>query len=160
MTRIRQIPSRQRGAAVVIGLVLLVILTLLAVSGMSASSMELIMAGNEQFRQKAFEASDAGVEQGLTTLPSIGQGCNSVPLADSGANSSDEKYTVSAQYAGDGSPPSGFTIDSYTSIHYQVVSKGESSRNTSAVNTQGALIVQSKGDSGISFTDCVGAIPP
>ena len=46
--------ARQRGAALVIGLILLLVLTLLAVTGMNTASTELIMAGNEQYRQNAF----------------------------------------------------------------------------------------------------------
>ena len=156
MTRMRQIPSRQRGAALVIGLMLLVILTLLAVSGMNTASMELVMAGNEQYRQKAFQASDTGLERALTKLAGVSQSCTAVPVvtdadADAADDAVDDKYTVTAQYKGDGSPPSGFTLDEYTSIHYQVVSTGKSARNTNAENTQGALIVQSKGSGGMNY---------
>jgi Tfp pilus assembly protein PilX len=152
MTRMRQIPSRQSGAALVIGLVLLVILTLLAVSGMNTASMELIMAGNEQYRQKSSQASDTGLELALTVLPKVGQSCDSMAVDEaSSPDSADVQYRVTAQYKGDGSPPSGYTIDEFTSIHYQVVSSGTSSRNTNAEHTQGALIIQSKGSSGMSF---------
>ncbi len=51
----RRLP-RQRGAALVVGLILLVIVTLLAIGGMNTAALELIMSGNEQYRQKAFEA--------------------------------------------------------------------------------------------------------
>ena len=54
--------SKQRGAALMVGLMLLVIVTLLAVTAVSTSSTELIMAGNEQFRERAFQAAEAGVE--------------------------------------------------------------------------------------------------
>ena len=55
----------QRGAALVVGLILLLVLTLLAISGMTTASLELLMAGNEQYRERAFQAADAGVEQAL-----------------------------------------------------------------------------------------------
>ena len=41
--------NTERGAALVIGLVLLLILTLLAVTGMNTATTELVMAGNEQY---------------------------------------------------------------------------------------------------------------
>src|SRR5258707_15529693 len=53
----------QRGAALVIGLILLLLLTLLAVSGMNSASLEFIMAGHEQYRANAFQAAEAGLEQ-------------------------------------------------------------------------------------------------
>jgi type IV pilus assembly protein PilX len=57
---------RESGAALVVGLILLLVLTLLAISGMTTASLELQMAGNEQYKTRAFEAADAGVEQAIT----------------------------------------------------------------------------------------------
>ena len=56
---------RESGAALVVGLILLLVLTLLAISGMTTASLELQMAGNEQYQKRAFEAADAGVEQAM-----------------------------------------------------------------------------------------------
>jgi type IV pilus assembly protein PilX len=53
----------QRGAALVVGLLLLLVLTLLAISGMNTSTLELVMAGNTQFYQNAFQASETGIER-------------------------------------------------------------------------------------------------
>jgi type IV pilus assembly protein PilX len=58
-------PARQRGAALVIGLLLLVVLTVLAVSGMSTATMELAMAGNNQHSNRAFEAASSVLESEL-----------------------------------------------------------------------------------------------
>jgi type IV pilus assembly protein PilX len=57
--------SRQPGAALVVGLLLLLVLTLLAISGMTTASLELQMAGNEQFQEQAFQAADAGIERAI-----------------------------------------------------------------------------------------------
>jgi len=57
--------QHERGAALVIGLILLLLLTLLAVSGMNSASLEFIMAGNEQYRANAFQAAEAGIEQSM-----------------------------------------------------------------------------------------------
>jgi type IV pilus assembly protein PilX len=55
----------QSGIALVIGLVLLALLTILGIAGMQAAAIELQMAANEQARQRAFEAAEAGIEQAL-----------------------------------------------------------------------------------------------
>ena len=55
----------QSGAALLIGLALLGLLTVLGIAGMQAAAVELLMAGNEQARQRAFEAAEAGIEQAL-----------------------------------------------------------------------------------------------
>ena len=63
--RARHRVRRQSGAVLAIGLVLLAVLTVLAMAGMQAAAIELLMAGNEQQRQRAFEAAEAGIEQAL-----------------------------------------------------------------------------------------------
>ncbi len=58
-------PRRESGAALVVGLILLLVLTLLAISGMTTASLELLMAGNAQYQERSFQAADAGIEQAL-----------------------------------------------------------------------------------------------
>ena len=55
----------QSGAALVVGLILLLVLTILAISGMTTASLELQMAGNEQYQERAFQAAEAGIEQAI-----------------------------------------------------------------------------------------------
>lgn len=52
----------QRGASLVISLILLLVLTVLGVVGMSTATLELAMAGNMQYQNGAFEAADSIVE--------------------------------------------------------------------------------------------------
>jgi type IV pilus assembly protein PilX len=151
MTRKMAIPSRQRGAALAIGLILLLILTLLAVTGMNTSSMELVMAGNEQYRQKAFQASEAGIEHALTKLATLDQNCAPPKqiLDEQVPNTPGDRYVVTAQYKGEGAAP-GDSTGQFTAFHYQIVSTGTSVRNANAEHTQGAFKVQSTGE-GMSF---------
>ena len=84
-------PATQAGAALVVGLILLLVLTLLAISGMTTASLELLMAGNEQYQERAFQAADAGVEQAIAagvynTNVAVG-GYNNVAAIESGADS-------------------------------------------------------------------------
>src|SRR5687768_482561 len=65
MTGIRFNRTAQRGAALVVGLLLLLVLTLLAISGVNTASMELTMAGNMQYQQNAFQAAETGISQAL-----------------------------------------------------------------------------------------------
>ena len=64
MKEINQI-RQQRGAALVVGLLMLVALTLIGVTTMGMSSMELRMASNAQNKSNAFQAAEAGLEIGL-----------------------------------------------------------------------------------------------
>jgi Tfp pilus assembly protein PilX len=52
----------ERGAALVVGLVLLLVLTVLGVSGMNTATLELVMANNTQSQQLAFQAAETGID--------------------------------------------------------------------------------------------------
>ncbi len=58
--------NKQSGAALVVGLVLLVVVTVLAVSGMNTATTELAMARNDQNYENAFQAAETGLEQALS----------------------------------------------------------------------------------------------
>ena len=57
---------RQSGAALVVGLVLLVVITVLAISGMNTATTELAMARNDQNYENAFQAAETGLENALS----------------------------------------------------------------------------------------------
>jgi hypothetical protein len=66
MTMNMQTPcNKQSGAALVVGLMLLVVITVLAVSGMNTATTELAMARNDQNYENAFQAAETGLEQAL-----------------------------------------------------------------------------------------------
>jgi hypothetical protein len=57
---------KQSGAALVVGLVLLVVITVLAISGINTATTELAMARNHQNYENAFQAAETGLEQALS----------------------------------------------------------------------------------------------
>lgn len=58
-------PKKQNGAALVVGLILLVVVTVLAISGMNTATTELAMARNDQNYENAFQAAETGLEQAI-----------------------------------------------------------------------------------------------
>ncbi len=58
--------QRQDGAALVVGLVLLVVITVLAISGINTATTELAMARNDQNYENAFQAAETGLENALS----------------------------------------------------------------------------------------------
>ncbi|HZF14394.1 MAG TPA: PilX N-terminal domain-containing pilus assembly protein [Steroidobacteraceae bacterium] len=137
--------ARQTGAALVIGLILLVVLTLLAVSGMNTANTELKMAGNEQFRRRAFEVSEAGIERSLALGP-FNPGAPPVTVANVVADAAnpDDLYTLLITSAGPGPAP-GFSFNKISAEHFTVQSLGQSMRsgNATAVAThlQGLFLI-------------------
>ncbi len=63
-----QNPRREQGAILVIGLILLLVMTVLGVSTMSTASLELNMAGNDQFAENAFQLAETGLDTVITAL--------------------------------------------------------------------------------------------
>ena len=143
--------TRQRGAALVIGLILLLVLTLLAVTGMNTASTELIMAGNEQYRQNAFQASETGIENALSTLPTVPQSATPTVVPNTPTTgTANTQYTTSTLYEGDDFNPPGFSAGGrYVALHYEITSTGSTTvRNASAVHRQGAYVIQGTGGGG------------
>ncbi len=58
--------QRQDGAVLVVSLVLLVVITVLAISGMNTATTELAMARNDQNYENAFQAAETGLENSLS----------------------------------------------------------------------------------------------
>ena len=56
---------KQQGAALVVGLILLVVITVLSISGMNTATTELAMARNNQNYENAFQAAETGLETAL-----------------------------------------------------------------------------------------------
>ena len=150
----------QRGAALVVGLLLLLVLTLLAISGMNTSTLELVMAGNTQFYQNAFQASETGIERALVFGAfNPGGGTEQIPASDPpeaipGTNDRDAFVaTITPQLGGAPQPALwGSSWDSFSTYHFEIESTGTSSRNAVAVNLQ-ALAVISPADATVTPID-------
>ncbi len=59
------LPRKQKGAALVVGLILLVIVTVLAIAGTNTATTELAMARNNQNYENAFQAAETGLERAI-----------------------------------------------------------------------------------------------
>lgn len=57
-----KLQNKQQGAALIVGLVLLVVITVLAISGMNTATTELALARNDQNYEFAFQAAETGLE--------------------------------------------------------------------------------------------------
>ena len=146
--------SRQTGAALIIGLILLAIITLLAVVGMNISNSELASATSEQLRMRSFRAAETGLEHGLDEMFKVAAKPGAklvspepVAVAGSPLNSSKkaiDNYVTTIEFRGEGNIVTGFT-SKFSAFHYSVASQGTSARNASTALEQGAYIVNDTG---------------
>jgi Tfp pilus assembly protein PilX len=152
MTRARfdRMSNRSRGAALVVALVLLLALTVLAISSMNTASLELVMAGNTQYQQNAFQAAEAGIEQALRAGQfNPGSGPERLPADASqtipipGTNNQDSfAATITSQLSGSPQPAMwGSSWNSFSTYHFEIESIGRSTRNAIARNYQGVAVI-------------------
>ena len=149
---------RQHGAALVVGLVLLMILTLLAISGMNTSTLELQMAGNFQFSQNAFQAAEIGIQRAMASGKYATNTSITVPptLITGSATDTPDTYESVTRFDcsknGETMPPprpgASFSIGEgmgFAAYHFEVESTGRSSRGARAVNVQDFYVVRQEG---------------
>lgn len=134
---------RQSGAALIVGLLLLLVLTVLAVSGMNTTSLNLIMAGNEQYSQNAFQAAESGIEAAISKND-FNPDPNIVPqqrTLDLGGNTS-YRSTTTPQLMGMSQPAlPGSSLDAFSTYHFEIDSSGTSSRGAVARNVQALAVI-------------------
>jgi Tfp pilus assembly protein PilX len=127
-------PAAQRGAALVVALILLVILTLLAVSGMSLATAELVMAGNEQLRRRAADAASAGIERAIERMSTLASVPDEMSFDD-----------VTLHYVGNETSLPGFSAEKFVGRHYVIESIGAAPRGARDVQRQGVLVIGASG---------------
>lgn len=76
--------NNEKGVALVIALIMLIVLTFIGISSISSSVFETKISGNERLGSSAFYAAEGGVYVGISRLPEI--------TAYSGNIGSDESY--------------------------------------------------------------------
>lgn len=136
--------SQQRGAALVIGLILLLVLTVLAISGVNSASLEFFMAGNEQYRQNAFQAAETGIERAMVNGQFVIAGAANLTETIAGNNTPTDAYSARiSKPLGNQPQPAlwGNSWNSFSSYHFDVTSTGQSTRSARAVNVQGVASI-------------------
>lgn len=129
----------QHGAALVVGMILLVVLTLLAISGMNTASLNLQMAGNAQYYQNAFQASEDGIAQAIR-YAAFNPNVSSEPVAPQNGVT----FTANVNRQMDGEPlPAiwGSSWDSFSTYHFEIQIAGQSARNAQSTLIQGMAII-------------------
>jgi len=140
--------NHQQGAVLIVGLLLLVVITVLAVSGMHTATTELAMARNDQTYENAFQAAETGLENALSRAPFSASG---PPVVVTPTPTSYEVVTATIQFEdstlvpdkafslGTGSGISAYHFNATSQAEY-VISVGND-RNASAVHTQAFYVV-------------------
>jgi len=146
----RRLASRrgQRGVALFIGLILLLVITVLAVAAMTMATSDLRMAANRQFHENAFQAASRGVQLGMITpnLPTTGVTVTVASTAVPGNATDTYQYTVSFDPDNGitGVPAGGYSLGTssgFSAFHFEVQATGKSARGSEVVQEQGFYII-------------------
>lgn len=133
--------STQRGAALIVGLLLLLVLTVLAISGMNSASLEFLMAGNEQFKQDAFQAAESGLEYARAVSPDEFDPDVTTPKQHNGiavaGTDGTFGYQIQPLFCGHAYSVPGSDGKDTTYTFYEVQSTGNSARNSTATSYLG-----------------------
>ncbi len=146
----------QTGAALIVALILLVALTLLGIASMNTASLDLIMAGNEQYRSRSFVTAEAGVEAALAG----GTFDTSTDSSGSGTAGSDSyAYQITRPNGGAlEDPPPGYSTaegsTTFKTVYFRITSNGTSQRGAKSASVQEVYEVVKSGDT----TTCVTSI--
>jgi type IV pilus assembly protein PilX len=141
---------RQNGAALVVGLILLMILTLLAISGMNGATLELQMAGNAQFSENAFQAAETGIEEAMREARLNGVNTANIDpeVTEAVGDSQTDQYSIVTRHNVDNGvtkvPAGGFSMGvgkGFSAYHFDVTSTGTSSRDATETHVQGFYVV-------------------
>lgn len=139
-------PSDQRGAALVIALLLLVILTLVAIAGTNTTVAELRMAGGRQSSVTAFQVAESAVAAalGCELAPLVTGSVDRLTEADCGTtvtvdDTGDHEFDIRRDPVGDGSVlPEGMSLGGeLQTLHFVIDARAEAGRGARAEVTQG-----------------------
>ena len=145
---------KQAGAALIVGLILLMVLTILAISAMRTATLDLTMAGNTQFRENAFQLAESGLQATLRNIetnvvdltlvpdcPVAPQPWSAADLAWGGAVGVPAlrgRYETRVCFEGTTTDMPESSIGRFRQLHYRIESRGRTDqRNAEAVHAQG-----------------------
>lgn len=135
--------NRQQGAALVVGLVLLLVLTILAVSGVLTSIMELRMVRNTQSQERAFQAAEVAIENALAN-PLLNTSVPEVQAPVASPNSVNDQYSYTLAHTCTSIMPmgaQGWGLSANSAYHFQVAASGTGPDNAVAQHVQGFYVI-------------------
>ncbi len=143
--------GRQSGAALVVSLVLMLALTVLGVSAMNMSMLELAMATGIESQQGAFEAAETGIEIALAQPAFATVAPAHVPATPVGEGPF-ETQTSTVCVTTTAVPDVGFSIGAGSgaiqAFHFEVVSVGTGPRGAVSTHRQGFYVIGPAGSGG------------
>lgn len=144
--------NRQRGVALVVGMLLLLVLTILGTTGMATAVLELRMAANAQYHARAFQAAEFGIQQAVHVSGLATTITPASPRVEPAAGAllrvpgfPQDSYSYRLYYDTSTPPPplaGGKTLDpGLRAYHFVVEATGRSERGATETHVQGFYVI-------------------
>jgi hypothetical protein len=134
--------NRQTGATLIVGLVLLLVLTVIGVSGMNTATMEITMAGNMQYQQDAFQAAEDAIDLAIGRRDYMTDEDPRTVVAL--GNADNDRWSQTQYLCNTPVPRGGFSFDEFEAFHFETQASGRGPRGAPATHVQGFYVVASK----------------
>lgn len=130
--------ASQRGATLIVGLVLLLVLTVVGVSGMNTATMEINMAANTQFQQDAFQLTEDAIDTVLATRDYTTDAVRTLALL---GDPDYDRTAVTTYRMNTDVPDAAFSSDEVEAFHFDIRSVGRGPRNAQSEHVQSFYVV-------------------
>jgi hypothetical protein len=146
---------RDAGAALAIGLLLLPIATVFGVGAIVTATVELRMAGNLQYRERAFEAAEFAIEQAIASVdlstaytldaPKLVPAASGTTIVMPGAPADGYAYRLYYDPTDGSGTPEDVADAGLQAFHFVVEAEGRSARGAHDLHVQGFYVVRATG---------------
>ncbi len=125
-------PDGESGSALLIGLIILVVITLIGISGVRGVIMEKNMASNNQYQVLVFQAAETGIEGALADSNAFVAAINTPtngtwPTRNYNVTHADNNFAITSTaeiQVGTPTVPVGYSIGEFVSYPFTILSDG------------------------------------
>jgi Tfp pilus assembly protein PilX len=132
----KSILENQSGAALVIALIMMVVLTLIGLASMFSSTFEIMISGNKRCSTDAFFAADGGIQVVTANIKNFNTSTNTYPynpftdLANPNPNPTNAQVTITNDTTQVGAPRGyGISATQFEFEHFLIGSTGQTCAN-------------------------------
>jgi type IV pilus assembly protein PilX len=128
----------QRGATLIVGLVLLLVLTVVGVSGMNTATMEITMAANTQYQQDAFQNTEDAADIVIATRNYTTTGATTMDWVN---NADSDRKAITTYQGNTDVPDAAFSSGEVQAFHFDIQAWGRASRNATSNQVQSFYVI-------------------
>lgn len=148
----------RRGSALVVGLIILSLVTLLALASSSSAHVERLLAQNDAFRENAAFAASAGIEMAISAILTSTDPATVDPVVSGRMPGLEDSFEARVRFAGYESALPQAPGVQVAGAHFEIASTGRSARHAVDRQRAGVLWVVAAPEE-MAAADCEPLVP-